>query len=146
MIRLIFALVAVLPFGYSIRDQSVAVKGRLLCGDEPAAHVRVKLWDEDTGPDPDDLLDQGYTDANGEFHLQGATVETTPIDPILKVYHDCNDYTGLLGISKPGYRKVKFVIPYKYITDSMTPNKTMDIGVINLEVGFRDEERKFLVD
>lgn len=47
---------------------------------------------------------------------------------------------------QPGYRKVKFVIPYKYITDSMTPNKTMDIGVINLEVGFRDEERKFLVD
>lgn len=43
------------------------------------------------GPDPDDLLDQGYTDQNGEFMLQGNTVELTPIDPILKVYHDCDD-------------------------------------------------------
>ena len=28
--------------------QSVAVKGVLMCGDEPAANVRVKLYDDDT--------------------------------------------------------------------------------------------------
>ena len=43
------------------------------------------------GPDPDDLLDQGYTNANGEFLLKGDTVELTNIDPVLKVYHDCDD-------------------------------------------------------
>ncbi|KIH59531.1 Transthyretin-like family protein [Ancylostoma duodenale] len=76
---------------YGMRDQSIAVRGKLLCGAKPASNVRVKLWEEDTGPDPDDLLDSGYTDANGEFRLSGGTAELTPIDPILKVYHGCDD-------------------------------------------------------
>ncbi|PIO65543.1 Transthyretin-like family protein [Teladorsagia circumcincta] len=97
-------------------------------------------------PDPDDLLDQGYTNQDGEFQLQGATVETTPIDPILKIYHDCNDVTGFLGVSKPGSRKVKFSLPDKYITAGMVPRKTMDIGAINLEIEFLDEEREYIVD
>jgi hypothetical protein len=33
----------------SIREQSVAVRGRLLCGAAPAKNVRVKLWEEDSG-------------------------------------------------------------------------------------------------
>ena len=37
------------------------------------------------GPDPDDLLDQGYSAQNGSFFLQGKTEEATPIDPLLKV-------------------------------------------------------------
>ncbi|KAK6035444.1 Transthyretin-like family protein, partial [Cooperia oncophora] len=96
-----------------------------------------------SGPDPDDLLDQGYTDQNGEFQLQGATVETTPIDPILKIYHDCNDVTGFLSVPKS---KVKFSLPDKYITDGMVPRKTMDIGAVNLEIEFLDEEREYIVD
>ena len=89
----------------AMRDQSIAVtvglrlqnhkkgylQGKLLCGEKPAVNVRVKLWEEDTGPDPDDLLDQGYTDSNGEFSLKGGTAELTPIDPVFKVYHDCDD-------------------------------------------------------
>jgi len=67
------------------------VKGRLLCGDAPAANVRVKLVDDDFGPDPDDDLDSGYTDEQGMFDLQGDTTELTTIDPQLKIYHDCND-------------------------------------------------------
>ncbi|RCN30127.1 Transthyretin-like family protein [Ancylostoma caninum] len=130
-------LLALVPVCVSVREQSIAVKGRLLCGDQPAANVRVKLWEEDTGPDPDDLLDQGYTNSNGEFQLQGGTIETTPIDPVLKVYHDCND---------PGSRKVRFSLPDKYISDGMVPKKVMDIGVINLELEFQSEGREFIVD
>ncbi|KAJ1351509.1 Transthyretin-like protein 46 [Parelaphostrongylus tenuis] len=141
-----FYFLLLLPLCFAVRDQSIAVKGRFLCGDKPAANVRVKLWDEDSGPDPDDLLDQGYTNSDGSFHLQGATVETTPIDPVLKVYHDCNDVTGFLGVPKPGSRKVKFSLPDKYITEGMTPRKTMDVGVINLEIEFLDEEREYIVD
>lgn len=105
-----------------MRDQSIAVKGRLLCGPKAASRVRVKLWEEDGGPDPDDLLDQGYTDHNGEFRLSGGTAELTQIDPVLKVYHDCDD-----GI-KPGSRKVKFRLPKSYITNGKSPKKTFDIG------------------
>jgi len=72
----------------AMRQQAVAVKGLLLCGGRPASGVKVKLWDEDDGPDPDDVLDevlhlmaqfmempyfQGYTDGGGAFSLRGST-------------------------------------------------------------------------
>uniref|UniRef100_A0A7I4YSJ8 Transthyretin domain containing protein n=1 Tax=Haemonchus contortus TaxID=6289 RepID=A0A7I4YSJ8_HAECO len=123
----------------AMRDQSIAIRGKLMCGSKPATNVRVKLWEEDSGPDPDDLLDQGYTDGNGEFHLQGGTAELTAIDPIFKVYHDCDD--GIL----PGSRKVKFALPKSYITNGKDPKKTFDIGVLNLETIFPKEEREMIV-
>ncbi|KIH55208.1 Transthyretin-like family protein [Ancylostoma duodenale] len=89
----VVSVVALLMVCEALRDQSIAVKGRFLCGSEPAAKVRVKLIDVDTGLDPDDLLSQGYTDARGDFMLSGGTAELTEIDPVLKVYHDCNDVT-----------------------------------------------------
>ncbi|CAI2354763.1 unnamed protein product [Caenorhabditis sp. 36 PRJEB53466] len=123
----------------AMRDQSIAVKGRLVCGDKPAANVRIKLWEEDSGPDPDDLLEAGYTDANGEFALSGGEAELTPIDPIFKVYHDCDDKFI------PGHRKVKFLIPKSYITQGKVPKKTFDLGVLNLETIFPKEERELIV-
>ncbi len=44
-----------------------------------------------TGIDPDELLDSGFTDANGMFELKGTERELTTIDPVFKIYHDCND-------------------------------------------------------
>ncbi|CAJ0925037.1 unnamed protein product, partial [Mesorhabditis belari] len=95
-----------------MRQQSVAVHGKLMCGSKPASGVTVKLWDEDDGPDRDDELDKKQTDGNGEFRLQGTTRELTSIDPVFKIYHDCDD-----GI-KPGQRKVKFRIPSSYISSA----------------------------
>ncbi|KAK6022009.1 Transthyretin-like family protein [Ostertagia ostertagi] len=132
-------LLAAIGMTMAIRDQSIAVRGKLMCGSKPASNVRVKLWEEDGGPDPDDLLDEGYTGDDGEFELQGGTAELTPIDPIFKVYHDCDD-----GI-KPGSRKVKFALPKSYITDGKTPKKTFDMGVLNLETIFAKEERELIV-
>ncbi|KAK6024520.1 Transthyretin-like family protein [Ostertagia ostertagi] len=124
----------------SMRDQSYAVRGKLMCGPSQQQMSGIKLWEEDTvGPDPDDLLDSGYTDGNGEFRLGGGTAEMTPIDPIFKVYHDCDD--GM----KPGKRKVKFYLPKSYITAGKTPKKEFDIGVLNLETIFPKEEREFIV-
>ncbi|KAL3118236.1 hypothetical protein niasHT_004118 [Heterodera trifolii] len=80
-----------------------------------------------------------YSDANGNFKLSGHTSELTNIDVVFKVYHDCDD-----GI-KPGSRKLKFKIPNSYVTDSATPKKTFDIGVLNLETVFKDEERELIV-
>ncbi|PAV85259.1 hypothetical protein WR25_18535 [Diploscapter pachys] len=91
-------------------------------------------------PDPDDLLDQGYSAQNGSFFLEGKTEEGTPIDPTLKIYHNCNDEL------EPGYRKVVFTLPDKSITRAAKPNSTFDAGVIQLELEFKDEEREFTID
>ncbi|EPB78155.1 Transthyretin-like family protein [Ancylostoma ceylanicum] len=136
--QVLVVLFATLVSCLAIRLQSVGITGRLMCGDKPAAGVKVKLWDEDDGPDPDDLLAQGFTDANGNFKLQGFETETTNIDPVFKVYHDCDD-----GI-KPGQRKVKFHIPDSYITWGKTPKRVFNIGVLNLETIFAKEERELI--
>ena len=106
---MLFAMILAILMGYSeaMRQQSAGVTGRLFCGANPASNVRVKLLDKDTGksfpyyitrnqieicsgPDPDDELDAGYTDANGRFELKGDTRELSNIDPQLKIYHSCN--------------------------------------------------------
>ncbi|CAS00652.1 Protein CBG27189 [Caenorhabditis briggsae] len=77
---------------FAFRLQGVAVKGKLTCGGKPWKNAKVKLFDIDTNPgDPDDLLDEKYTDKDGEFRLDGTTREMTPIDPVLYIYHDCED-------------------------------------------------------
>uniref|UniRef100_A0A0N5A4P6 Transthyretin-like family protein n=1 Tax=Parastrongyloides trichosuri TaxID=131310 RepID=A0A0N5A4P6_PARTI len=121
-----------------MRQQAVGVKGRLLCGTAPAVGVKVKLWDEDDGPDPDDVLDEGTTDMNGNFNLQGSTRELTSIDPVFKIYHDCDD--SIL----PGKRKVKLKVPQHYIFSGSVAKKPMDFGVLNLETIFPGEERDII--
>ncbi|CAI4226739.1 unnamed protein product [Auanema sp. JU1783] len=131
-------LIALFGMTVAMRQQAVGIKGKLMCGPQPASGVKVKLWDEDDGPDPDDVLDEGYTAGDGSFQLQGSERELTNIDPVFKVYHDCDD-----GI-KPGQRKVKFRIPDKYISAGGVPKKIFDIGILNLETIFPKEERDLL--
>jgi hypothetical protein len=45
----VFCILAILPLAASMRKQSTAVKGRLRCGSAPAANVKVRLMDKDTG-------------------------------------------------------------------------------------------------
>lgn len=53
------------------------------------------------GPDMDDLLQEGVTDAHGYFELSGHTSELSTIDPVLKIYHDCDD--GIMVCSRSFY-------------------------------------------
>ncbi|KJH46779.1 Transthyretin-like family protein [Dictyocaulus viviparus] len=131
-------LIFVLGSCLAMRQQSVAVTGKLRCGNQPAAGVQVKLWDEDEGIDPDDLLAEVYTDGNGFFNVKGSERELTTIDPVLKVYHNCDDSI------KIGLRKVKFRVPKSYISNGGMPRRVFDIGVLNLETIFAKEERDFL--
>ncbi|GMT18163.1 hypothetical protein PFISCL1PPCAC_9460 [Pristionchus fissidentatus] len=117
------------------RTQSSGVKGRLMCNDRPAIGVKVKLYDDDRGIDPDDLMADGKTNADGYFDLKGYTSEFTPIDPKLNIYHDCED-----GI-KPCQRKFTILIPDSYITQGETPRKIYDAGQIQLAGAFPGESR-----
>ena len=53
-----------------------------MCGETPLANTKVKLWDDDSGPDLDDLLAEGHTDSRGYFEISGHTSEITTIDPV----------------------------------------------------------------
>ncbi|KAF7635214.1 hypothetical protein Mgra_00005329 [Meloidogyne graminicola] len=137
-IYLIIFLSLIVCYVNGMRQQAVAVKGILLCGNRPAAGVKVKLWDEDDGPDPDDVLDEAFTDGSGSFLLRGSTRELTNIDPVLKIYHDCDD--GIM----PGQRKVKLRIPSQYIISGGVARRAFDVGVLNLETIFAKEERDLI--
>lgn len=41
--------------------------------------------------DSDDLLDEKFSDKNGRFALSGTTRELTDIEPVLYIFHDCED-------------------------------------------------------
>jgi len=116
--------------------QAYRVKGKFMCGDDPAGNIKVKLVDIDTSIDPDDVMAEGHTDSTGAFDLQGDTMEGTTIDPFLKVYHDCND-----GMT-PCQRRWKFELPNKYISGGAVADhkKVIDIGTWNLEMIMPEEE------
>lgn len=85
-----------------------------------------------------DLLIEKFTNNKGEFILDGQIEESTRIDPILKIYHDCSD--GL-----PCDRRWKIALPKSYIinqNEANPLNKTFDMGVFNLEIRHHSERRR----
>ncbi|MFH4976598.1 hypothetical protein AB6A40_003307 [Gnathostoma spinigerum] len=118
--------------------QSVAVKGRFMCDGKPAAKVTVKLYNKNTFIDS--KMSKVKSNATGYFELSGADRELSRLDLKLNIYHDCNDY--LLGfIPKPCQRKISIRIPKKYLTYGAIPQKTYDIGVMELSGKVKGEER-----
>ncbi|PAV71468.1 hypothetical protein WR25_12221 [Diploscapter pachys] len=79
---LILAIFFPVAFGLG-RTQSVGVKGVLMCHDQPASNVKVKIYDEDK-LSPDELMASGRTDGSGHFELKGDAAEFTSIEPKLK--------------------------------------------------------------
>ncbi|VDN08558.1 unnamed protein product [Thelazia callipaeda] len=130
-------LILLMPFMVTdaFRTQSAGVRGILMCGNEPLANAKVKLWDDDSGLDMDDLLQEGTTNAQGFFELSGYTSEITTIDPILKVYHDCDDRI------MPCQRKIEFKIPKSYVNTGKRVENFFDIGTVNMQIIFEKESR-----
>uniref|UniRef100_A0A7E4WBJ6 Transthyretin-like family protein n=1 Tax=Panagrellus redivivus TaxID=6233 RepID=A0A7E4WBJ6_PANRE len=134
----IICAIGILP-AEAMRKQGVAVKGKLVCGNQPAAanSTKVRIVDIDTGPDPDDTLDEKFVSADGTFTLNGYTRELTNIDPVLYIWHDCQD------ADTPCLRKVKLIIPQKFIIGAEpTADQWVDFGTINLESTFAEEKRE----
>ncbi|PIO69848.1 Transthyretin-like family protein [Teladorsagia circumcincta] len=127
LLSLVASSYAILGIG---RTQSVAVTGRLICNGQPASNVKVKLYEKEATFDV--KMDEGKTNQNGEFRLSGSKTEISTIDPKVNVYHKCN-YNG------PCYRKFGITIPDSYITRGANPQKTFDIGTINLANRFTGE-------
>uniref|UniRef100_A0A1I7UZA7 Transthyretin-like family protein n=1 Tax=Caenorhabditis tropicalis TaxID=1561998 RepID=A0A1I7UZA7_9PELO len=105
------------------RLQSVSVSGRLICDGRPAAGVKVKMYEKEFFLDR--KMAEVYTDVNGIFTVTGRKREISTIDPKVNVYHKCN-YMGLC------YKKFGITIPDDYITWGNVPERTYDIGTLNL--------------
>ncbi|VDM66550.1 unnamed protein product [Strongylus vulgaris] len=84
------------------------------------------------------LLLRDLLSSHSFFSFEGSETELTNIDPVFKVYHDCDDE------KLPGLRKVKFRIPSQYISSGKSPKRLFNIGVLNLQTIFAKEERRFL--
>lgn len=60
-------------------------------------------------------MDEGETDRNGNFDLEGNTRELTTIDPVLKIYHDCDDgiKVSIFVTYIQYFDVIKFIISYE---------------------------------
>ncbi|PIO75748.1 Transthyretin-like family protein [Teladorsagia circumcincta] len=129
------SLCTLIGFSYSFRKQGVAVKGRLMCGGTPLRNAKVEIYDLDRNPgDSDDLLDENFTDKDGRFALTGTTRELTSIEPVLYIYHDCED-----GI-RPCQKRITVEVPKRFI-HSGTPSQWMDVGEMELSMTYPNQDR-----
>ncbi|OZC07564.1 Transthyretin-like family protein [Onchocerca flexuosa] len=131
---LFFTLFYLQPTVTGFRQQSVGVRGRLLCGNQSLSNTQIKLWNKNK-IGTDDQLAAMKTRADGSYELQGGIGSIFGMDVVLKIYHDCDD-----GI-KPCQRKVVLGIPSDYVTRSSNVKRWFDAGVLNMQFKFPDEER-----
>ena len=133
LIATIFASLCIISS--AINTQSSGAKGILKCHNNPEANTMIKLFDDDSGIDSDDLMGSTRTKSDGHFEISGYEDELTPIDPKLVIYTDCNDGP------KPCQRKITVKIPSAYITSGKVAKKIYDAGEIQLSGTFANEER-----
>ncbi|EFO18555.1 hypothetical protein LOAG_09942, partial [Loa loa] len=119
--------------------QSIAIRGKFICGQEPINGIRVKLFENNLNSqsiiidehmlaiNSDNILNETCTDQNGQFFINGTTVKVGQIQPILKVYHNCL-HNKLFGL-----RKIHFLVPYHFINYGIHAEKVLDLGIFNLE-------------
>jgi len=136
LVILLFAALALIIGGgvEAFRQQTVGVRGRLMCGIQPLKDTQVKLWNKNT-LGRDDQLAELKTDEKGNFQISGGIGEILKMNVFFKIYHDCND-----GI-KPCQRKVQLGVPDDYVQRKDKVDKWFDAGTMNMEFVFPDEER-----
>ncbi|KHN86196.1 Transthyretin-like protein 46 [Toxocara canis] len=130
----IIVLVALIAACSAFRQQSVGVKGRLLCGDRPIENELVKLINHNT-IGSDDQLATAKTDKDGFYTIQGGLGEILSMDVKFKIFTNCND-----GI-KPCKREITLGIPGKFVTRSDKVQEYFNGGELNLQFHFKDESR-----
>ncbi|KAF8376360.1 hypothetical protein PRIPAC_82789, partial [Pristionchus pacificus] len=69
--------------------QNVEIKGAVLCDRKREEGVEIELWARDS-QNPEDLLDNGRTDADGGFELSGTMDDAEAIEPFIRFTHKCN--------------------------------------------------------
>uniref|UniRef100_A0A915EB29 Transthyretin-like family protein n=1 Tax=Ditylenchus dipsaci TaxID=166011 RepID=A0A915EB29_9BILA len=128
---------------HAFRQQSVGIRGKLICGSEPLKNTHVKLWNKNH-LGTDDQLAAGKTDSDGRYELSGGVGSLFAMNVHFKVYHDCDDLMAGGLVEEPCQRKVNFKISDDWVTRTATPDKWFDGGIMNMAFKYGDEERSCL--
>ncbi|KHN81778.1 Transthyretin-like protein 46 [Toxocara canis] len=124
-------------FASAITTRSTGVKGTVLCGNQPADDVKIRLYRIHTD-DPYELLDYKTSSAiNGKFELEGHTAgrNETVIEPFVRFYHRCD-----LNEKKKGFRTFGMKFSKEFVTVGRFSRRPYDVGTINLEVIYPKEK------
>jgi len=116
----------------AFRQQSVGIRGRLMCGNQPLANTQIKLWNKNK-IGTDDELAAGKTDTEGKYQLQGGIGSVFGMNVHFKVYHDCLR-------TLPCQRKVDLKVPDQYVSRSSQVENWFEAGTMNMEFKFSGEE------
>ncbi|KAK0395601.1 hypothetical protein QR680_001351 [Steinernema hermaphroditum] len=124
----------------SIMTRATGAKGVLMCGKLPAKNARVRLFRKESD-DPKEILDYKITGADGRFEVEGNTAdrsgEDTNIEPVLKIYHKCDEKE-----EKKGYRRFVIKYPKQFVTLGRIARSHYNVGTLNLEVIYPNEGRE----
>ncbi|MFH4977593.1 hypothetical protein AB6A40_004302 [Gnathostoma spinigerum] len=126
-----------LPLISGFLDQSVGVKGQLLCGNEPLAGTKVKLINHNMIAFDNDL-GHTLTDENGYYEVSGRHDAVFDLDVRLKIYTSCNKGISLCD------REITLGIPSDFVTRSDGVEKWFNGGKLNMQFKFKDEGSKCL--
>ncbi|XGW30312.1 hypothetical protein V3C99_009358 [Haemonchus contortus] len=125
----LLAVLAACYFSVSAKMQNVTVKGITVCNKKRLANVHVELFDKDT-LDPNDLLAETHTNAEGEFELFGQEDEVGSIEPFIRLHHNCQ-------VSKPGCMRIgDYVVPQDKI------GGLYDMTYVTLDIVVAGEKEK----
>ncbi|CAJ0600928.1 unnamed protein product [Cylicocyclus nassatus] len=112
----------------SAKMQNVTVKGVTVCNKKRLANVHVELYDKDT-LDPNDLLAEMHTNAEGEFELFGQEDEVGSIEPFIRLTHNC--------MAKPGCTRIgDYIVPQSKI------GGLYDMTYVTLDINVHGEREK----
>uniref|UniRef100_A0A1I7YRP9 Transthyretin-like family protein n=1 Tax=Steinernema glaseri TaxID=37863 RepID=A0A1I7YRP9_9BILA len=124
----------------SIMTRATGAKGVLLCGKLPAKNARVRLFRKESD-DPKEILDYKITGDDGRFEVEGNTADRTGnetnIEPVLKIYHKCDEKE-----EKKGYRRFVIKYPSQFVTLGRIARSHYNVGTLNLEVIYPNEGRE----
>uniref|UniRef100_A0AC34G6M2 Transthyretin-like family protein n=1 Tax=Panagrolaimus sp. ES5 TaxID=591445 RepID=A0AC34G6M2_9BILA len=127
LICLLIAAIIALSFA---KEQTVKVRGQVICDKRSIRNALVELREHDT-LDPDDTLSSIHTDKDGNFALTGTEDEITSIKPYIRITHTCD-----VQDRATCHRVSDFEIPADKIN-----NGEYDMNFVNLNLkGHSDKE------
>ncbi|CAI4228653.1 unnamed protein product [Auanema sp. JU1783] len=118
----------------SVLQQSVGVRGRLLCGTTPINNATVQIMEQPFFRS-EKLIAATFTDRQGYFDLSGSSNGVLNVNVNFNVIHDCDDEI------RPCYRKVTLGIPPSAVTRSPVVEKYFEAGSMNMAFRYPIERR-----